>query len=77
MTDIIFQYDGILDKFIGDGIIGALGAPSRPERPQRHAGRARAALDMIAKLGGAEPPLGGEPAFPTLDIGHRTEYGPM
>src|SRR5262249_20877951 len=66
MTDIIFQYDGIVDKFIGDGIMAHWGAFT-PERPNATLA-ARAALDMIAKL--RELNRNWEAAgFPALDIG--------
>jgi adenylate cyclase len=48
MTDIIFRYDGIVDKFIGDGIMAHWGAFT-PDRPNAHLA-AQAALDMIARL---------------------------
>jgi adenylate cyclase len=66
MTDIIFRYDGILDKFIGDGIMAHWGAFT-PDRPNAMLA-ARAALDMMAKL--AELNRHWETAgFPPLDIG--------
>jgi adenylate cyclase len=47
MTDIIFRYDGIVDKFIGDGILAYWGAFT----PGNHArGAACAALEMIRRL---------------------------
>jgi adenylate cyclase len=49
MTDIIFRYDGIVDKFIGDGIMAHWGAFT-PERPNARMA-AQAALEMIRKLG--------------------------
>ena len=66
MTDIIFKYDGIADKFIGDGIMAHWGAFT-PERPNA-ALAARAALDMLEKL--AELNRHWEATgFPPLDIG--------
>ncbi|HEV2689505.1 MAG TPA: adenylate/guanylate cyclase domain-containing protein [Bryobacteraceae bacterium] len=63
MTEIIFRYDGIVDKFIGDGIMAHWGAFT-PNRPNAELA-ARAALDMIATLAvlnqkwvaGGRPPL--------------------
>ena len=66
MTDIIFRYEGIVDKFIGDGIMAHWGAFT-PDRPNAALG-ARAALDMMVKL--AELNRHWEATgFPTLDIG--------
>jgi adenylate cyclase len=48
MTDIIFRYDGIVDKFIGDGIMAHWGAFT-PERPNASLA-AKAALDMFKRL---------------------------
>jgi adenylate cyclase len=48
MTDIIFRHDGIVDKFIGDGIMAHWGAFT-PERPNAMLA-AKASLEMMAKL---------------------------
>jgi adenylate cyclase len=48
MTDIIFRYDGIVDKFIGDGIMAHWGAFT-PDRPNARLA-AQAALDMMQRL---------------------------
>ena len=48
MTDIIFRYDGIVDKFIGDGVMAHWGAFT-PDRPNALLA-ARASLDMMARL---------------------------
>lgn len=48
MTDIIFRYDGIVDKFIGDGIMAHWGAFT-PDRPNASLA-AQAALDMMTRL---------------------------
>lgn len=63
MTEIIFRYDGIVDKFIGDGIMAHWGAFT-PDRPNAELA-AHAALDMISTLAvlnerwvaGGRPPL--------------------
>jgi adenylate cyclase len=66
MTDIIFRYDGIVDKFIGDGIMAHWGAFT-PDRPNALLA-ARAALEMLDRL--AELNRQWEAAgFPALDIG--------
>jgi adenylate cyclase len=66
MTDIIFRYDGIVDKFIGDGIMAHWGAFT-PEKPNAELA-ARASLEMMAKL--ADLNKNWEAAgLPPLDIG--------
>jgi adenylate cyclase len=66
MTDIIFRYDGIVDKFIGDGIMAHWGAFT-PERDNAHLA-AQASLDMMTRLG--ELNMGWVAAGrPPLDIG--------
>ncbi len=51
MTDVIFKYNGTLDKYIGDGIMALFGAPRLPDEPpnNEHAFNAvSAGLDMQA-----------------------------
>lgn len=48
MVDVLFQYGGTLDKYVGDEIIGLFGAPvTTPDAPYR---AIRCALDMMKAL---------------------------
>jgi adenylate cyclase len=74
MTDIVFAHDGMLDKYIGDGVMAVWGAPV----PQAdHALRAcRAALKMLERM----PALNAhcaERGWPELHIRIGLSSGPM
>ncbi|MBN1850272.1 MAG: adenylate/guanylate cyclase domain-containing protein [Deltaproteobacteria bacterium] len=48
MTDIVFKYDGTLDKYMGDAIMAIYGAPvDKPDHPSR---ACNSALDMMENL---------------------------
>jgi adenylate cyclase len=66
MTDIIFRHDGIVDKFIGDGIMAHWGAFT-PERPNALLA-AQASLEMMEKLQQLNRQWEAE-GRPMLDIG--------
>jgi len=66
MTDIVFRYDGIVDKFIGDGIMAHWGAFT-PDKPNAKLA-AHAALDMFKRLAELNQHWIAE-GRPPLDIG--------
>lgn len=48
MVDVIFRYDGFINKFVGDAIMAVWGAPFDQSQAELHA--VQAALDMFAAL---------------------------
>ncbi len=60
MTTVLYAYDGTIDKFLGDGIIGVFGTPiARADDPQR---ALKAAIDM-------------QQAFAQLSMCWRKDFG--
>ncbi|NTW07395.1 MAG: CHASE2 domain-containing protein, partial [Syntrophaceae bacterium] len=74
MTDIVFKYDGTLDKYMGDAIMAIFGAPL--DQPD-HARRAcRTALDMMSELHRLQKKWR-EEGKPPLNIGIGINSGDM
>ncbi|MBF0528129.1 MAG: adenylate/guanylate cyclase domain-containing protein [Deltaproteobacteria bacterium] len=76
MTDLVFKYDGLLDKYIGDAIMAFWGAPlSQPD----HAKLAcRTCLEMLKELETLRQRWAQEnPATPFIDIGIGLNTGFM
>jgi len=74
MTDIVFNYDGTLDKFIGDAIMALWGAPiGQPDHAER---AVRCALAMGARLGELQKKWAAE-GKPVLDTGIGINTGEM
>jgi adenylate cyclase len=74
MTDIVFKYDGLLDKYMGDALMAIWGAPL--DQPD-HARRAcYTALDMVVELRVLQEKWAAE-GMPRLDIGIGINAGPM
>ncbi|MFH1674891.1 MAG: adenylate/guanylate cyclase domain-containing protein [Pseudomonadota bacterium] len=74
MTDVVFEYEGLLDKYIGDAIMAVFGAPV----PQsNHAERAcRTALGMLEALKELRSRWDSQ-NIPYIDIGIGINTGPM
>jgi len=74
MTDMVFKYDGLLDKYMGDAIMAVYGAPlDQPDHPLR---ACRTALDMMKELKKLQKKWA-EEGQPVLDIGIGISSGDM
>jgi adenylate cyclase len=74
MTDIVFKYDGLLDKYMGDAIMAVYGAPlDQPDHPVR---ACRTALDMLKELKNLQKKWADE-GRPVLNIGIGVNSGDM
>jgi adenylate cyclase len=74
MTDVIFKYDGTLDKYMGDAIMAIYGAPlDLPDHPIK---ACHSALEMIKELKNLNQKWIGEGKQP-MDIGIGINTGPM
>lgn len=76
MTNIVFKYDGLLDKYIGDAIMAVWGAPLA--QPEHAVLACRTSLEMMSALAALRQALAQEdPNVPYLDIGIGLNSGPM
>jgi adenylate cyclase len=74
MTDIVFEYEGTLDKFVGDAIMALWGAPvGQPDHAERGV---RCALAMIGKLQQLQKKWAVEGKY-AIDIGVGINTGEM
>jgi adenylate cyclase len=74
MTDIVFEHDGTLDKFVGDAVMAFWGAPlDQPDHAQR---AVRCGLDMIRKLRELQQKWAAEGKH-VIDIGVGINSGEM
>jgi adenylate cyclase len=74
MTDIVFAHDGMLDKYIGDGVMAVWGAPiPQPDHAARACHAALAMMDRLAHLN----VQCAERGWPKLSIRIGLNSGPM
>ena len=50
LVEAIFQFDGTVDKFLGDGILAVFGSPEPDERQHEHAVRAALAMQEAMRV---------------------------
>ncbi|MBA4396529.1 MAG: adenylate/guanylate cyclase domain-containing protein [Syntrophus sp. (in: bacteria)] len=74
MTDIVFKYDGLLDKYMGDAIMAVYGAPL--DQPDHRLRACRTALDMLDALKELQKKWSDE-GRPVLNIGVGVNSGDM
>jgi adenylate cyclase len=66
MTEVVFRHRGLLDKYLGDGIMAVYGVPlQHPDHPLQ---ACRTALDMLAELETLQARWSAR-GLPSLDIG--------
>ncbi len=74
MTDLVFEFGGTLDKYMGDAIMAFFGAPiAQPDHALRAVKTADAMMTKLAELTVAWQAQG----IPPLDIGIGVSSGPM
>jgi adenylate cyclase len=74
MTNIVFDFDGLLDKYIGDAIMAVFGAPlEQADHPTRACGSALTMLHSLAEMQQKWESEG----TTQLDIGIGINTGPM
>jgi len=74
MTEIVFKYDGLLDKYIGDAVMAVFGAPL--EQPDHALRACYTALDMMDRLKTLQKQWQAE-GWPFVDIGIGVSTGDM
>ncbi len=74
MTNIVFKYDGLLDKYIGDAIMAIFGAPI--DQPDHALRAGHTALEMLEELHGLQDKWRTENR-PAIDIGIGINSGDM
>lgn len=74
MTEIVFKYDGVLDKYIGDAIMAFWNAPMWQEDHARRA--CETALDMVSRLQTLQADWARR-GLPQLDLGIGINTGRM
>jgi adenylate cyclase len=74
MTDIVFKYDGLLDKYMGDAIMAVFGAPL--DQPDHALRACRTALEMLQTLQKLQAKWSAE-GKPFMNIGVGINTGDM
>jgi adenylate cyclase len=74
MTNLVFKYDGLLDKYMGDAIMAVFGAPL--DQPDHAVRACRTALGMMEELKKLQKKWADE-GRPVLDIGIGINSGDM
>ena len=74
MTDVVFKYDGLLDKYIGDAVMAVFGAPI--DQPDHTLRACRTSLEMMAALRELRKKWAAE-GRPDVNIGVGVNTGDM